>query len=133
MLKKMLLTLCVLFMVGCSAKHQVLDVMPIPQPGTREALLPTYEPTGSACLDSIVVNMLYSGCSDVRIAKSREGANLMGCVMPQPGAQDIFSMGTFVHATDTSQIPAGAQPFCGDPTGIYAMWGVPFSELVRDE
>ena len=132
MLRKTLLVLCAIAIAGCSAKHTSLNMMPVPEPGTREALLPTYKPTGSACLDSISANLLYSGCSELGVATSEDGAILMGCLQPQPGAQDVFSRGTFIHATDPTQIPPDAQPFCGDPTGVYAVWAVSFAQLISD-
>ena len=123
-----------LFSMGCAHKTAATQsLMPAPMPGTREALLPTYEPTGSACLDSIVVNMLYMGCSNVQVAATEDGMMYMGCVSAQPGAQDVFSRGTFIRTVHPDALPDGAQPFCGDPTGIYAMWNVPFSELRRNE
>jgi len=133
MLKKTAITLCAMLMFGCAAKTGNLEMMPVPEDGTREALLPTYQPTGSACLDSIVVNMLYVGCSFMSTAHDDDGIIYMGCIQPQPGAQDVFSTGTFLRITDPTQLPGGAQPFCGDPTGVYAMWSVPFTELIRDD
>lgn len=133
MLKKIVLILCIVVMAGCSAKHNSLNMMPVPHPGTREALLPTFEPTGSACLDSIVVNMLYTGCSEVGFANDESGARFMGCISPQPGAQDVYSIATFVYTTQPQQLPQGAQPLCGDTTGVYAVWGVPFLQLVSND
>jgi len=133
MLKKTVIALCALLTFGCAAKTGNLEMMPVPEAGTREALLPTYKPTGSACLDSIVVNMLYVGCSYMSSAQDEFGIVYMGCIQPQPGAQDVFSRDTFIRIVDPMQLPPDAEPFCGDPTGVYAMWRVPFSELIRDE
>lgn len=119
---------------GCAHRSNGRAVMPVPDPGTREALLPTYKPTGSACLDSISVNMLYAGCSSVRMAQSEDGITIyVGCVQSQPGAQDVFSKSTFIRTLSPNALPEGAEPFCGDPTGIYAMWHVPFSEIIQHE
>lgn len=134
MLKQTIFILCAMLMLGCAAKRNSTSVTTIPEPGTREALLPTYRPTGSACLDSVVANMLYAGCSHIASAQSPDGqTNFIGCLSPQPGAQDIFSRGTIIHTLDPMSIPPAAELFCGDPTGVYATWSMPFSELIQDE
>jgi hypothetical protein len=133
MLKQTTFILCALLTFGCAAKRGALTTA-APEPGTREALLPTYKPTGSACLDSVVANMLYAGCSYIASAQSPDArTNFIGCLESQPGAQDIFSRGTIVHTMDLMAIPPDAEPFCGDPTGVYATWSIPFSELIQDE
>ena len=126
------LTIVALFSVGCAHRGPVQNMMPVPEPGTREALLPTYKPTGSVCLDSISANMLYMGCSQIEAVSSGDTI-FVGCAQAQPGAQDVFSQGTFVRILEPEALPDGAEPFCGDPTGVYAMWGMPFSELRRNE
>jgi len=120
------------FSVGCAHRGAVQEMMPVPAAGTREALLPTYKPTGSACLDSITANMLYMGCSQIDVISS-ESTIFVGCTQAQPGAQDVFSRATFVRIVEQEALPPGAEPFCGDPTGVYAIWKVPFNELRRNE
>jgi hypothetical protein len=134
MLKHTIFILCAMLICGCAAKRGSTSITTAPEPGTREALLPTYKPTGSACLDSVVANMLYAGCSYIASTQSADGlTNLIGCLRPQPGAQDIFSRGTILHTVDLAGIPPEASPFCGDPTGIYATWSIPFTELIQNE
>lgn len=129
-----LLLISVFLSTGCAHTSAERMMMPVPETGTREALLPTFVPTGSPCLDSVVVNMLYSGCSSVQVAQDQQGVLFfMGCVQPQPGAQDAFSRSTFIRTLRPDMLPPESEPFCGDPTGVYAMLNVPFTEIMKND
>jgi len=127
MSKKLVLIFCFFILGGCSAKRHAIKMMPIPEAGTREALLPTYQPSGSPCLDSIIVNLLYAGCSEIGIATDvpptevDEPITFMGCTSPQPGAMDPFSNYTFVRVPHGLIWPENIMPYCGDEQGMYGV------------
>ena len=79
-------------LAGCAAKQVPADSNLAP---TREELLQTFEPSGSWCLDALVVNFLNTGCS--RVVSQHEGNFVViQCAAPQLGATDRFSNGRFV-------------------------------------
>ena len=137
MVKKLGLTVCLLLFAGCAA-HRI-PMMPVPESGTREALLPTYEPSGSPCLDSIIVNFLYVGCNEIGAASDAMSDELdepiiyMGCLAPQPGAMDPFSNYTFVRVPEGFVMPPDVYLYCGDETAMYGYIPVNLRSIVRHE
>jgi len=124
MLRNLLFVFC-FFLAGCAAKKHTLTMMPAPEPGTREALLPQFAPSGSPCLDSIIVNYLYSGCQTVgSIPRDEYEGLLLGCLAPQPGAMDVFSTSTFLFSANPvleDPLLGEGIPYCADVTGLYVV------------
>jgi hypothetical protein len=137
MVKKLGLIVCFLLSTGCAA-HRI-PMMPVPEFGTREALLPTYEPSGSPCLDSIIINFLYAGCSEAGVASGAvlvefdEPVTYMGCLAPQPGAMDPFSNYTFVRVPEGLVMPPDVFLYCGDQTAMYGYIPVPILSIIEHE
>ncbi|HIE83007.1 MAG TPA: hypothetical protein EYQ00_03790 [Dehalococcoidia bacterium] len=139
MVKKLVLVFCFFILSGCSTKRYTVKMAPVPEAGTREALLPTYQPSGSPCLDSIIVNLLYSGCSEIALATDApplgfdEPITFMGCTSPQPGAMDQFSNYTFVRIPHGLMWPEDIMPYCGDEQGMYGYITANIHSIVENE
>ncbi len=83
----------VVFLTGCAGKQIPVESNLVP---TREALLQTFEPSGSWCLDALVVNFLSHGCSSVVAQQDPAGSVVIQCAEPQLGATDPFSNQAFL-------------------------------------
>ena len=136
MLRSLLFVFC-FFLVGCAAKKHTSTMMPVPDPGTREALLPQFMPTGSPCLDSIAVNYLYTGCKVAgSIPRDEYEGLLLGCLEPQPGAMDLFSTSTFLFSSNPmlgDPLLDEGIPYCADMTGVYAVLPIGIRNFGADE
>jgi len=136
MVKNLILLFCFSILSGCSAKRHMV---PVPEAGTREALLPTYQPSGSPCLDSIIVNFLYVGCQEVAVATDApptefdEPTTFMGCTSPQPGAMDPFSNYTFVRVPPGLMWPENIVSYCGDEQAMYGFIPANIHSIIENE
>ena len=134
MLRNLVVFLCVI-LSGCAAKRA--HTMPVPAEGTREALLLDFAPSGSPCLDGIIVNFLHVGCGSVATMHRPEFMGMaLGCHQPQPGATDLFSRGTFIYSGNPTMgdpLFESAMPYCGDNTGVYAVLDASIRELGGNE
>ena len=134
MLRNFVVFLCVI-LVGCAAKRA--PMMSAPAEGSREALLLEFTPSGSPCLDGIVVNLLHIGCSAVGTIQRPDYMSMaLGCHQPQPGATDMFSHATFIYSRNpdgADPLFSSAMPYCGDHTGVYAILDVNIRELDGNE
>lgn len=135
MLKNLLVVLCFLI-AGCAAKRDLIPMMPIPADGTREALLLDFQPSGTPCLDAIIVNFLNIGCSSVgTIQRPEYQGILLGCYSPQPGAMDLFSNASFVYSRNPmlgDPLLDIGEPFCADMAGVYAVLPASIGEYGED-
>ncbi|MBE90444.1 MAG: hypothetical protein CMM76_13520 [Rhodospirillaceae bacterium] len=136
MLKNFVVFFCFI-LAGCAAKRNASQMMPVPAEGTREALLLEFTPSGSPCLDGIVVNLLHVGCSAVGTVQRPEYMSMaLGCYDSQPGATDMFSRATFIYSGNPmigDPLFESAMPYCGDQTGVYAVLDANIRELGGNE
>ena len=134
MFRNLVVFLCVI-LAGCATKR--VPMMPIPVEGSREALLLEFEPSGSPCLDGIIVNFLHVGCGSVGTIQRPDYMSMaLGCYRPQPGATDMFSRATFIYSGNPmigDPLFESAMPYCGDNTGIYAVLDMSIRELEGNE
>lgn len=135
MLKNFVVFFCFI-LAGCATKRAV-PMMPVPADGTREAALLDFTPSGSPCLDGIVVNLLNVGCTAVGTVQRPEYMSMaLGCHNPQPGATDMFSRATFIYSGNPmigDPLFESAMPYCGDQTGVYAVLDASIRELGGNE
>ena len=115
-LRKLTLILVAIITVGCSAKRVELPMMPVPEPHTREAMLLQFQPSGSPCLDALVVNLSSAGCAAVHTTQVDAGI-IVSCAKPQPGSKDVYSKYSFIVIAPGKVAPENAYFYCADSAG----------------